>query len=118
MSRKIPALKGMLKDGGVLDQVLDFGTWRTPSAERPVLVLASVTIQPSGVTSAALALEVDRSGGETAEDVKELRGPAGLGGAFRTEMTAWVPAGGSYQIRNVSNPAGGNAINEINEVVL
>lgn len=107
-----------LRDSGIKDVALAFDTWRTPNANRPSLVMANVRIQPSGISVAEITLDIDRSGGTNVDDSKLLRGPAGLGGPLSTEMTAWVPAGGSYRVANVIDPNSNNAILEINEVAL
>lgn len=119
MSRKISAGGASLQNNGVSDVTgLASGAWRTPNADRAVLVLIAATIEPSGVSQALIRFRVDRSGGTTADDIKELRAPAGLGGQLSGEITLWVPPGGSWSFVQVDNPNNNNAIDEINEITL
>lgn len=96
---------------------LGFGTWRSPAANRPVMVEVQVTLDPSGTTNAVVEIDVDESGGKTPDYTLEVVSAAGLGAAPPSYRAFWIPAGGSYQIRNVSDPDAGNSIDVLREAL-
>lgn len=112
-------LSNLLDTDSASDGVsLSFGSWRSPNSSRPVLVQVSYTIDPTGTTEAELALDVDEDGGTTADYTFNRTAAAGLGASRQGSWFAYIPAGGGYQVRNVSDPDSGNTLNNVREWVL
>lgn len=92
---------------------LGFGSWRVPSADRPVLVQVSILAQTDGTTSGEVKVDVDESGGTTAD--YSLSGAfvgstAGAGASSENSTMFLIPPGGSYRYRNVGDPNTANSV--------
>jgi len=97
-----------------------FDSWRTPNSNNPVLVQIALTVGGEGITTGTINVDVDEDGGTTADYSWTLETATGLTGSITTDrsVTMFVPAGGSYQVRNTSDPTGNNAIINVREVTL
>lgn len=102
------------------DPGLAFDTWRTPNANRPTLVTVRLRSITDGTTPGRTSPQVDEGGGTTADYsfTTEADPALGSGGLVVDNITFYVPAGGSYQISNVTDPAGTNAISAHREFTL
>jgi len=110
--------------GTSTDPGLAFDTWRNPSNargdNRPTLVEIRGRAETDGTNDGYLATDVDESGGTTYDyrtwfawaDSKWSDGARGIVyGSFI------VPAGGSYRIKNNSDPKGNNRIDDHREFI-
>lgn len=100
----------LLEPTGSTDPALAFDTWRTPSATSLTIVSIMVNVDPSGTNPGIVNLEIDESGGTTADYSFDRQLPAGLTGDRFLVVSVLVPPGGAYQIENVSDPLANNAI--------
>lgn len=114
----LPATATHRADDASDGPALSLDSWRTPDADRPVFVELGLTIDPTGTTEAELGVDVDEGGGTTADYTFNLTAAAGLGGTRERGIRIYVPAGGSYQVRNISNPDTGNSLDTVREWVL
>lgn len=91
---------------------LAFNTWRTPNATRPTLVIIRMRVFTDGSLSGKVRIDIDESGG-TMADYSAASGLAhrNAGSGFNVEesATVYVPAGGSYRVRNAVDPVGTNS---------
>lgn len=95
-----------------------FGTWRTPSSDRPVTVLLQASVETDGTTSARINLLVDEGGGTSADYAIEVAfadDGLGSGGVGRGSPEWTLPPGASYQIQNLTDPNNNNAISNWQE---
>lgn len=94
-----------------------FDTWTNPSHAGGIWLEMSVTVETDGTTDGLVVVDVDESGGTTADYGFEARTPSALGGASDSEyLKVYIPPNGSYQIRNAQDPGLANAIKEAREV--
>lgn len=94
-----------------------FDSWTNPSHPGGVWLELSVTVDTDGTTDGLVVVDVDESGGTTADYSFEARTPSALGGASDSEyLKVYVPPDASYQIRNAQNPSLSNAIKEARQV--
>jgi len=91
---------------------LSFGSWTTVDSNRPVWLLLSVIAQTDGSTDASVYIDIDESGGTTADYSQQARAEAGVGPGSVSILTATfpLPIGASVQVRNNNDPNGGNSI--------
>lgn len=105
---------------GYTDATADvsFGTPRTP-AGGPTLVLAVVATTATGGNPAEVAVDV---GGTERSSVTTDTASGGLAGnpdvTTGQVVTTTVPRGGSYTLRNVTDPAVANAVSAVHELKL
>lgn len=100
---------------------LTFGTWRTPNANRPVLVQLRCRAETDGVTSGNVYLGTNEAGLDTTVeswDIAYAPDELGTGGHVLGSLTSYIPAGGAYVVVNAADPNSGNAIAEHVEYVL
>lgn len=96
----------------------DIGNWRTPNTDRPVMVIIDMSIDPGSTSTDTVAIEIDESGGTTADYSYSFIAPAGTGQVSYTE-SFFIPAGGSWRLTNESTDTGGtNALFDAFEVDL
>lgn len=95
-----------------------FGSWLAPPDGFGAWVVLEVTLDPSGTTDAVVEIGVDESGGEAADYTLAMLAAAGLGANPPEARTFYVPPGGSYRVRNVSDPNGSNSFDVHRRVVL
>lgn len=107
------------------DEIVDvtadvaFGSPRTPNGRRATLVTASLSIEATGGNESRVECDVD--GEPTAYAIVNTSsgGLTGNPDVTQTEsVTFLVPAGSSYTLRNVADPAGTNAIHDVHEAAL
>lgn len=107
---------GMSTDPG-----LAFDTWRTPNANRPTFLTIAAEAQTDGTSIGNVFLSVDESGG-TSRDYFLRLGYADndlpSGSFSKGSASTIIPAGGSYQIVNSSDPNSNNDIQHIREFTL
>lgn len=102
-------------DGGTRKPSLSLDTWRTPDTNRPVTVRATFNLNP-GLDASHVALEVDESGGTSADHSLEESIPAALSAAHTRTISVKVPPGGAYQFRTVSAGDGITVVEHIEEI--
>lgn len=97
-----------------------FGSWQQPDADRSVLVLVEARAETDGTSKGSVILEVDDSGGTSADDTFTVssQAPTTAGDNNEGSAAALVPAGGQYQINNNSDPNNGNTLFDVREVTL
>lgn len=100
------------------DPGLSFDTWRTPNSDRPTLVLVEVQMEAASATDAEIQIEVDDSGGTTADYSFSRNVSAGLDATLYGNWLVHIPPGGSYQINNQNDPLGLNSIQHVREFTL
>lgn len=108
-----------LQDGGDAGVATGFGTWTTANANRPTLLIVEGTAETDGTSEGKILLDVDKSGGTTADysmTVVEVDPALGTGVSRSDESIVYVPPGGQYQIRNASDPNVINSISTVREV--
>jgi hypothetical protein len=97
---------------------VSFGTSRTPDAERPTLVIATVLLRTDG-TAAEATVDVN---GATVTSLHFDTDAGGLAEAPPAEAhysaTVFVPPESSYTISNTADPALANAIQHVQEIQL
>jgi len=90
---------------------LALGTWRTPSANNPVIVQGRMLAATDGTTRGRIYLNIDESGGNTMDYIIALvEADVGLGnnGRSRNNFHFILPKGASYQFENYNDPTGDN----------
>lgn len=102
-------------DAGSDDVALSFGSWRTPNSSRPTWVQGQVFLDSGSTVEATIGFQVDEGGGTTSDYGFDEVLPAGLGTTDSRQACLYVPAGGSYQIVNSSDPNNNNAIQFVRE---
>lgn len=110
----------LLEDAASSDPGLAIGSWRNPDSKRPVLVIVELQPQTDGTSNGEMAVDVDESGGTTADYSFNAVTPGELasGDVLPDTVKFYVPPGGSYQIRNVSDPNTANSVGAHREIVL
>lgn len=112
---------GFLQDDASSDSVnLAFATWRGPGHDRLSLVTVDVLVSGTGATNGNVTIDVDETGDQVADWSIERTVQTGLTGSITVGelVTVPVPAGGNYQVRNVSDPNARNAIQTVREFLL
>ena len=107
--------------GSSIDPGLGFGTWVTPNADRPTLVEINTYAQTDGTNQADTKINVDESGGTTADytrDGARADYRAGSDVLNTDTTTVIIPAGGSYRIDNNRDPKETNSIVGVREFTL
>lgn len=107
--------------GGSTDpgSALAFGGWRTPNSSRPAMLVVEVTAWTDGSTAGTVILNVAESGGTTNYSIsKTAESALGANGLSRLHATTIIPAGGEYQLENLSDPTGENSIESVREFTL
>lgn len=102
------------------DPALAFDTWRTPNNNRAVVVVVQVLVETNGSVNGIVFLDVDESGGTTADYSLEAHSDEinGSGAENYETLTTIIPPGGSYRINNSSDPNTANAIEVHRELPL
>lgn len=99
-----------------------FGTWRQVDADNSALLTVEATASTDGTSKGEVVLDVDESGGTTADYTLTvaLADPDNAAGVALADTLAslLLPAGAQYQIRNSSDPNAANTIDVVREVVL
>lgn len=92
-----------------------FDTWSQPAPSNPAVLFIDFVVSGSGTTTGEVAIDVDESGGTTADYSYTFTVGTGLTGSITTseQATVYLPAGAQYQIRNVADPNGNHAIHSI-----
>lgn len=95
-----------------------FGTWTQVSASRPAWIEAEVLPQTDGSSDGVITIEVDESGGTTADYTWTARIlSTHASGATREEYRkVYLPAGAQFRIVNSADPNAGNAIGTVREI--
>jgi len=98
-----------------------FGTYTQVSSTAPALLTCRVTTKTDGSTSGSVRLDIDESGGTTA-DYSYIVSFAGLnlGSNAVTNgiVTVSLPAGAQFRIRNSADPNGNNQIRQVRAQIL
>lgn len=113
------ATANILTSGTTGSQTPGFGSWTSVDANNDALVIIDTTVGGQGATGGEVALDVDRSGDSgPADTTKSLTVDTGITGSITLGIPGYlyVPAGGQYQIRNVTDPTNNNAINDVETV--
>lgn len=100
------------------DPALAFDTWRTPNANADTFVVLHVKTQTNGTTDGQIRIEADESGGTIADYILPHTVAAAQSSGSVEErgfLCTWIPAGGSYQIQNTSDPDVANGIQDHRE---
>lgn len=95
-----------------------FGMWRQVSSERPGEVSIDATAQTDGSTEGKIIVEVDESGGTSADySLTVVNSTAGFSGGTDVEGSTSVklPPGAQYRVVNTSDPNGSNQIDTVRE---
>lgn len=105
---------------GSADPGLAFDTWRTPNADRGTLVSVSVVAVTDGTNLGSIEMNVDESGGTIRDYFFDVfaSGNFSSGTGVVGNFSFFVPAGGSYQIENASDPDANNRIDTVREWTL
>lgn len=106
--------------GSSTSLTVSFASWTQPSTDKLALVFIDFTVSGTGATTGEVAVDVDESGGTTADYTYNFTVETGLTGSITTseQCIAFVPAGGQFQVRNVADPNVVNAINDARVVEL
>jgi len=91
---------------------LAFNTWRTPSANNPVIVQTRMKGETDGTNPGIVQLLIDESGGSTMDYVVALVSAdnvLGSTGKSWTNCHFILPKGASYQFENNNDPTGNNS---------
>ncbi|MFB6237524.1 MAG: hypothetical protein ABEH81_04050 [Halopenitus sp.] len=113
----------ILNDPGTTTGVAPgFGTWRQVDADRSALLTVEATAETDGTSAGEVLLDVDESGGTTADytltiALSDADNAAGVALADAL-ASLYLPAGAQYQIRNASDPNANNTIDAVREVTL
>lgn len=99
-----------------------FGTWTTVDADADALLTVEATGETDGTSDGEIVLDVDESGGTTADytlTVVDVVSDHAAGTAFADVIASlFLPAGAAYQVRNVSDPNANNTLDTVREVTL
>jgi len=90
-----------------------FGSWRTPNADRPVILEIEGIVETDGTSNAKITVGVDEDGGATSDYTYTVAyADSGVGSTYQDQSTStiYIPAGSSYIISNISDPNSNNAI--------
>lgn len=93
-----------------------FGSWTTADSDRPARIELEIHADTDGTTDGQVDVDVDESGGTTADYSFSTVSPSGVGGSETQYLKVYVPAGGQYRINNVSDPNLNNAINVARQI--
>jgi len=99
---------------------LEFGSWTTADANRPVILKIEVESETDGVSDGVVNVRVDENG-DTTEDYKLFTfADSRVGNAFKEIDTFLLvlPAEGQFQIENVSDPNSNNNIRKVRKFTL
>jgi len=99
---------------------LEFGSWTTADANRPVILKIEVESETDGVSDGVINVRVDENG-DTTEDYKLFTfADSSVGNAFKEIDTFLLvlPAEGQFQIENVSDPNSNNNIRKVRKFTL
>lgn len=96
-----------------------FGSWTQISADRPGFLVVDASAETDATDAGTIVVDVDESGGTTADYTLNIVNvqadlPAGTNRSSGNGMI-YVPAGGQYQIRNVSDPNNANSLDVVRE---
>jgi len=100
---------------------IGFGDWRTPDANRPVIVNTSAVAETDGSSDGRIRLSVDKAGGTIPNydhDVARVEASSGAGTRIGSTALVVVPPGGAYKIDNFSDPTSNNTLFDNREFVL
>jgi len=103
------------------ESTLGFNVWRNPSVargdNRPTLVEATVRAQTDGSTNGSVRMDVDESGGTSADYYQRTvsHSASGAGVNQNGNFTLRIPPGGAYRIYNQADPNNANTILSIRE---
>jgi hypothetical protein len=99
-----------------------FGAWRQADADKPALVTVAATAETDGTNDGEVVLDVDEDGDGVADytlPLVDVVADHAAGTAFADVIASlYLPAGGEYQVRNVSDPNAVNSIDTVREVTL
>lgn len=95
-----------------------FNTWTQISTNRPAFLTLELYAETDGTTDAQVNVEVDESGGTTADYADSCISVASVGGSETELKFVYIPAGGQFQINNVSDPVPANSINIIRQIIV
>lgn len=107
--------------GTTTDPGRAFGNFNTPSDDRPTLVTVEATAETDGTSAGHVEVDVDESGGTTADyslSIVEVASDNATGTSETGTLTFYVPAGASYQVANTSDPNTNNSLDNTREVTL
>lgn len=100
---------------------LGLDTWRTPNSARATLVTVTLLVKTDGTTNGRILTRVDESGGTGADygfQSYALANAVSSNTTFYETFSFIVPAGGSYEFNNASDPVGTNSIYALREFTL
>lgn len=106
-------------DGTTTAPAPGFGTWTTADANRPAEIEVDATAQTDGTSRGEVVVDVDESGGTTADyslTVAYIDPDNATGAQDKDALTAYIPAGAQYQVRNASDPNAANTINTVRQI--
>lgn len=90
---------------------LSFGDWEQVSAERPARLSLQGEVETDGTDFGRIVVQIDESGGTTADSFQILANAQpslGAGAIIETGRSFLLPAGAQYRIENNSDPNGTN----------
>lgn len=93
-----------------------FNTWTTANTDRPSFLVVETYVETDGTTAGQIDIDVDESGGTTADYSLTNIAPAAVGGSETDSHYVYLPAGAQYQINNVTDPNLANAINVVRQL--
>jgi len=97
-----------------------FGGWNTADADNPATISIEATVETDGTTNGEVVVAVDEDGDDTADYTYTVAFADSAQGASTetNKIDVYVPEGGSYEVRNVSDPAATNAIGTVRQLTL
>lgn len=97
-----------------------FDSWTQVDASRPAFVIVQATAETDGTSGGQISIDVDESGGTSADYSLNITAPAAAADGFRNaeSVLLYLPAGAQFQIRNASDPNMDNSIDNVREAVL
>lgn len=107
-SKDIPGVPSSSSSG-----TTSFGSWQQISSSRPGFVIIDASTETDGTTRGRITLQVDESGGTTADyDVELSRADPSMdaGTVIYDTVSCIIPAGAQYQIVNSDDPNSANSI--------
>lgn len=100
-------------DGGESTGLSLGGSYTVLETDNDVLLTVECLVETDGTNGGQVDINVDESGGSTADYTMSLYAPEELGAnvfLFPGVYGEFIPAGASVQIENVSDPVGDNAL--------